>query len=97
MKTIENSKAKDLFKKFVNGEYESLDEFIGDLRELEDQYIETFNSQNELWFKFSKDDTMATDINDLNRDLRSESPNHIFILYFVVSAVISDTLEVYFS
>lgn len=97
METIKNSNSKDLFKNFVNGKYKSVDEFICELRDLEKLYKKTLNKKNELWFKFSLDDTLATDINDLNRDLRSGSINHNFMLSNVVNAVINNTLFTYFS
>ena len=60
-----------LFNEYIQGQLE-LEGFIQKLREMETKYRKILNDnspESGLWFKFSDDDTLATSIDDLERDL----------------------------
>ncbi|MCC8360280.1 hypothetical protein [Salinimicrobium sediminilitoris] len=64
-----------LFNEHVQGQLE-LEEFIQKLREMETkhkQILKDNSSESGFWFKFSDDDTLATSIDDLERDLTNSN------------------------
>lgn len=66
-----NHRISILFNEYIQNLLE-LDEFIQKLRDVEDLYKQTLkynSSESSIWFKFSDDDTLATTIDDLERDL----------------------------
>lgn len=87
-----------LFNEYIQGQLE-LEEFIQKLRDMEAKHREILNdnsSENGLWFKFSDDDTLATSIDDLEKDLANS--NREFTLERMKEAINTDQeLIVYFS
>ena len=57
-----------LFQGYLTQNIE-IDDLISGLRVIESQYGNDARKQGTLWFKFSQDDTLSTDINELEKDL----------------------------
>lgn len=68
------------FFKFIKGEL-TLDELISKLKSIEEHHRQlTKNFKAEIWFKFGKCDTLATDIADLKNDLTVGNKNYDFAI-----------------
>lgn len=81
---------------------EDLDALIKDLRRIEDHAKKNLNPKSEsqeMWFKFGEDDTLATSISEIKKDLSSLNNRRFTIERFVsvCGLVPSEELEVYFS
>lgn len=64
-----------LFNEYLRGQLE-LEELIDRLRAIEALHKQGYNdnkSESTLWFKFSKDDTLVTTIDDLEKDLSNKN------------------------
>ena len=87
-----------LFNEYIQGQLE-LEEFIQKLRDMETKHREILNdnsSESGLWFKFSDDDTLATSIDDLEKDLANS--NREFTLERMKEAISTEQeFVVYFS
>jgi hypothetical protein len=74
----------------------TLDQFILQLERIEAQ-LKQNNSQSSLWFKFADDDSLATTIPDLKKDL-SDNRNREFTLERMREAInLENELFIYYS
>lgn len=77
-------------------EHITLDQFIQQLRIVEAQ-LKQDKSQGSLWFKFSQDDSLATTIPDLQKDL-SDAKNREFTMERMREAInLENELFIYYS
>lgn len=93
------SKVSRLFHSYLREEIDT-PKLINELRVLE-QYHRGLVQDNEgraIWFKFSKDDTGCTTIDELAEDLRFGNKNKHYILDQMKSAIsLQGELLIYFS
>lgn len=65
------------------------------------QYFERIltngKGKKQLWFRFFNDDTLATDIDDINRNLSTTGKNHNHLIECIDIAVANQSLQIYFS
>ena len=98
-----NSKVSNLFHEFLqNGEasYEpSKEKLETELKVLEQYHKDLTRTKNkEIWFKFSKDDTGATTINELINDLTVGNKNRNYRLEQLEESISLDgELQIYYS
>ena len=87
-----------LFNDYLQGHLD-LEELIQKLRTIESlhkQNQKNIKSESILWFKFSKDDSLTTTINDLQKDLSNN--NREFTLERIREALnVDQELSIYFS
>lgn len=77
-------------------EHITLDQLIQQLQSIEAQLSQD-KSQSSIWFKFSKDDSLATTIEDLQKDL-SNAKNREFTLERMKEAInLENELFIYYS
>ena len=90
-----NHKVSVSFNDYLQGQI-SLDKLVQQLQGVENQ-LKQYNSQSSLWFKFSHDDSMATTIADLQKDL-SDTRNREFTLERMREAInLENELFIYYS
>lgn len=74
----------------------TLGQLVQELRRVESQ-LKQNNSQGSLWFKFSQDDSLATTIPDLQKDL-TDAKNREFTLERMREAInLENELFIYYS
>jgi hypothetical protein len=90
-----NHKVSVLFNDYFN-EHVTLEQFIHQLKQVEAQLRQS-DSKGSLWFQFSQDDSLATTIADLQKDL-SDVRNREFTLERMKEAVnLENELFIYYS
>ena len=90
-----NHRVSVSFNSYLQGHI-NLDQLIQQLQRVEAQ-LRKDKSQGSLWFKFSQDDSLATTISDLQKDL-SDSKNRFFTLERMKEAInLENELFIYFS
>lgn len=85
------------FTQFHLGNVE-LDQLIESLQDWEDKF-KSKDKNASLWFKFYREDTLATTIDDLNRNLNpstSTNVNRKFMQERIRIAVDENSLQIYF-
>jgi hypothetical protein len=90
---------EDSFFQFIHGKI-SLSELIIKLKSIEDNHRQiTKNFNKEIWFKFGKDDTLSTDINELAKDLEPNNKNFDFTIERLKESykLMGTELMIYFS
>jgi hypothetical protein len=87
----------NLFEKFITKKISS-DELIEELRyiEIEEMSMIENVTDESLWFKFSTDDSLATTINDLAKDL-TDIKNASLRIEQIEYALLNKSLRVFFS
>lgn len=87
-----------LFNEYLKGHLE-LEELIERLRVIEALHMQSHNdnkSESTLWFRFSKDDTLVTTIDDLEKDLSNK--NREYTLEKIREALnVDQELTIYYS
>ena len=90
-----NHRVSVLFNDYFN-EHVSLEQLIHQLRQVEAQ-LRRSDFKGSLWFKFSQDDSLATTIADLQKDL-SDVRNREFTLERMEEAInLENELFIYYS
>lgn len=75
-----------------------LEDFIENLLNIQEIYREENKKKNhDLWFRFSKDDTLVTTIQDLFNDLQMSNINRNFTIDRVNDSVVNNSLSIHFS
>lgn len=96
-----NSKVSNLFHEFLqNGDKEKSEAILEtELKVLEQYHKDLTRTENrEIWFKFSKDDTGATTINELINDLTVGNKNRNYRLEQLEDSISLDgELQIYYS
>lgn len=90
-----NHRVSVLFNNFLQ-DHISLDQLIQQLQKIESQLRQN-SSQGSLWFKFSQDDSLATSIANLQKDL-SDTNNREFTRERMREAInLENELFIYYS
>lgn len=100
MKALNNYKKRItlLFEEFLNNEIDN-NSFILKLYSFEMRIREenNFKSNENLWFKFYKDDSLATTIRNIEIDLKGNKNNYNYLIENLKIAVKENSLVVHFS
>lgn len=80
----------------------SENELIDKLRTIEEHHqneVGVLNSDKGFWFRFYKDDNLATTITDIANAIKlpKSHPNYVYMVDAMETAIIDASLQVYFS
>lgn len=89
-----------IFKRFLNSDIHTISELTKALYVVEKKVKsenKAPNKNSDLWFRFHKNDTLATTISNIEIDLKGSGNNYAFIIDCMFIAISTNELEIYYS